>query len=377
MAESRRDLEAWLRAQWAREGRSATGSLLAALSAGYRLGLRVRAAAYDARILTTVRLPGPVISIGNITLGGTGKTPLVELAVRELAALGTVPAVISRGYGRASRGVVVVSDGQTIRAGILESGDEPRLLAERLPGIPLVVGENRAEAGRVALRELGATVLVLDDGFQNRTVAKDLEVVVVSGRDPWGRGHVFPRGPLREPLAALARAQLVVITDPREDAPRQVAARLAAAGAARVPVVTATYEVTGARRAGESVSGPRPLAGRRVLGFAGLAAPAGFADTVRAAGAQLAELIPFPDHHWYGPRDLAALERRAHSIGAEALVTTEKDWVKLRELGEPPIPLWVLAAELRIDDNRRAWDAALRQAVEAASPRRDAPRAAP
>jgi len=224
------------------------------------------------------------------------------------------------------------------------------LLAERLPGVPVVVGESRYEAGRVALERCGAGALILDDGFQHRTLAKDLEIVSVAGRSPWGNGQLFPRGVLREPVEALRRADLIVVTNPSGPAvTSEVAATLGHLGA-RAAVLTASSEPESARQVpGGRVEPPAALRGRRVLGFAGLAAPESFAATLSAVGASVAGFVEFPDHHAFTLDDVEALMRRAESAGAEGLVTTEKDWVRIRETGMPGLPLWVLSIRMLVD----------------------------
>ncbi|HMH75933.1 MAG TPA: tetraacyldisaccharide 4'-kinase, partial [Candidatus Udaeobacter sp.] len=219
MTTPRRAPEVLLRRYWEDPDTPVVTAALSALSLGYRGALRARDLAYRWKILRTGRLPCAVVSVGNLTLGGSGKTPAVELVVRTLQELGAVPAVVSRGYGRVTRGVHVVAAREGVRAEARTAGDEPLLLAERLPGVAVVVGENRYEAGRVAVERLGATALVLDDGFQHRTLAKDLEILVVQGRAPWGNARVFPRGMLREPLAGLARAHAIVVTNPAGPGP--------------------------------------------------------------------------------------------------------------------------------------------------------------
>src|SRR5262249_5565537 len=218
---------------------------LSALGVGYRGALAVREAAYRLGLLHTGRLACPVISVGNITLGGSGKTPVVELAVQTLRELGALPAVVSRGYGRATRGVHVVADRDRIRLGARDAGDEPRLLPERLTGVPVVVGENRLAAGMVAVGECGASVLVLNDGFQHRTIVKDLEIIVANGRTPWGNARLFPRGMLREPLSALARAHLVVVTNPPATADVDAVTEEVRRHNRRAPVLVAAFEVLG------------------------------------------------------------------------------------------------------------------------------------
>ena len=370
MTTPRRDPEMLLRQWWEEGAPRAIAAGLTALSVGYRVGLAVRERAYGWGLLRTGRLPCPVISVGNITLGGSGKTPAVEVAALALRELGASPAVISRGYGRQSRGVAVVADRDGVKLDARGAGDEPLLLAERLPGIPVVVGENRFEAGQAAVERCGATVVVLDDGFQNRTVSKDLEILVLNGRAPWGNGRLFPRGALREPLTALARADLVVITnatDPDAGAARGRVRR----HNERAPVIRASYVATEARetRSGSRVEA-KALAGRRLLAFCGLASPKSFAGTLAGLGIQIAATMEFPDHHWYTAADLDELAKQAKGIGAEGLVTTEKDWVRLRGLEPPPAPLWVLPVRLAVDAGHEDWLRALGRILASSGARR-------
>ncbi len=360
----RKDPEIRLRRYWEAPDTPIVTAGLSALSVGYRGALSVREAAYRLRLLHTGRLACPAISVGNITLGGSGKTPVTELAVLTLRELGAQPAVVSRGYGRSTRGVHVVADRDGIRLGAREAGDEPRLLAERLPGVPVVVGENRLAAGTVAVERCGATVVVIDDGFQHRAIVKDLEVLVVNGRTPWGNARLFPRGMLREPLSALARAHLVVVTNPTSAADAETVTRQVRRYNQHAPVLVAAYEVLGACEldSGRTV-GADQLSGRRLLAFAGLGTPQGFADTLAAVGVRAPGLVEFPDHHWFVPEDLASLARQSVAVGAEGLITTEKDLVRLRELPVPDVPLWVLSVRLHLITGAEVWLQALGRAL--------------
>ncbi len=373
MTTPRRAPEVLLRRYWEEPDTPVVTAGLSALSVGYRCALWARERAYRWGVLETRRLPCPVISVGNMTLGGSGKTPTVELAVLTLQELGAPPAVVSRGYGRTGRGVRIVADREGIKLRPREAGDEPMLLAERLPGVPVVVGESKYEAGRMAVERCGATVIVIDDGFQQRAVAKDLEIVVVQGRAPWGNGRVFPRGTLREPLSALSRANLVLVTNPSGSADVDSTTAVVRRHNARAPVLTAAYQLlpaqdvrTGRQRAAHE------LAGRRLLAFAGLGSPRGFADTLDAAGIRMAGLVEFPDHHWFTAEDLRDLARQAAAAGAEGLITTEKDWVRLRTQPAPPFALWVLPVKLTIDSGHEAWIRAL-AGVLTSAPARPAP----
>jgi len=355
MSEPRNTPELRLRRVWSGQGSPMMRGVLSAAACAYRGALGARQACYSAGLFSTRRLPVPVISIGNLTLGGSGKTPLAALVAAALAELGAAPAIVSRGYGRRTRGVHVVADRDGVRLSAREAGDEPRLLAEQLPGIPVVVGENRYEAGRVAVERCGADALVLDDGFQHRTLAKDLDIVAVEGTEPWGNGRLFPRGVLREPMSALKRAHMVVVTNPAHQAAADGIARSLRQHGSRAAVLTASYRPEALRRDGAGApQPPSTLAGRRVVALAGLASPAGFATTLARLGATVAELVAFPDHHPYAEADLERVRSSARRAGVSSIVTTEKDWMRLREVPRPDIEIWVLSVRLDMGADRAA-----------------------
>ena len=260
-------LRAW------REGHA--GPLSVALTPAawaYQGGLLAREAAYRRGWLTRGRLPCPVVSVGNLTVGGAGKTPAVELVARWLAEDGRRVAVVSRGYGRRPGAPVeLVSDGGAPRLPAEREGDDPILLARRLRGVAVVVGADRLAAGRWAVMNLRPDVVLLDDGFQQRRLLKDVEIVCLDALAPWGPGGLLPRGTLREPPSALARAHLLIAT--RADARRNLAGLLDElreyAGAA--PCLAADYAVEGFDDLGSGAVYPADaLQGRSVLAFAGI-----------------------------------------------------------------------------------------------------------
>ena len=371
MIPPRRDPEMLLRHWWENGAPRPLTAALTLLSWAYRLGLVTREQAYARGVLKTERLPCPVVSIGNITLGGSGKTPTVELAARSLLALGACPAVVSRGYGRRSHGVSVVADRDGVKLDARDAGDEPLLLAERLPGVPVIVCENRYQGGRVAVERCGATVVILDDGFQNRSIAKDLEIVVVNGRSPWGNSRLFPRGTLREPVSALARADLVVVTNPGGASEVEAVSGAVRRHGGSAPVMAARYDVMDPL---EARTGQRQtlaaLKDRTALAFCGLGWPRGFTNTLQSSGIRVAGLVEFPDHHWFEPADLAGLVREAEASGADGLVTTEKDWVRLRGLALPRIPLWVVPITLTLEPPQEKWLESLGRVLGSSGARR-------
>jgi tetraacyldisaccharide 4'-kinase len=337
--------------------------VLGALARGYRGFLEAREWLYDRGVLRSQPLACRVVSIGNLTVGGTGKTPAVELAVQTLTEMGHRSAVVSRGYRRQSRGVQVVADAASIRLDPEEAGDEPFLLARRLPGVPVVVGANRFQAARLAVRRFGVTAIVLDDGFQHRTLQKDLEVVMTRARQPWGNGRLLPGGPLREPLAALARAHLIVVAGAGSEAELAEVRPAAAQHAPGVPVLAARYAPVACWEADRMRARPlASLAGARLLAFAGIAAPDAFEATLAHLGVGSLELVPFADHHWYAPEDLKRLDERALALHADGLVTTEKDWVRFRQWPLPRRPLFVISVRLELVTGRDEWRTAFAQA---------------
>jgi len=342
---------------------------LAPLGLLYGAVTRARLRLYASGILKTESVGVPVVSVGNLTAGGTGKTPLVEWVARALAGEGLRACVLTRGYGRAEEGRrVLASDGARVLAEASECGDEPRLLAEKLLGVASVVCDrDRVAAARWARAELGAEVFVLDDGFQHLRIARDLDIVTVDATAPWGGGHILPRGRLREPVTSLERADCVVITraDLAEDVEglRAEAARLSGGRAA---VFTSRVRTRGlaplggvevesrveVRSAGDA-EGRSALdasdVGRRVAAFCAVGNPGAFFEQLRREGFELCHTRAFADHHAYTGTDLEVVAREAVSRGAAALLTTAKDAVKLRGF-EFKLPCYVVEIGLEFDD---------------------------
>ena len=304
--------------------------------------LRLRAMAYTAGVFSSRRLPRPVVSVGNLSVGGTGKTPMVALLARRLMARGKRVVVLSRGYGGSLRGkTAVVADGNHVFLSPVEAGDEPVLLAMSVPGLMVVVGSDRYQAGLLAMERLAPDVFILDDGFQHLRLERDLNILLLDGSRPFGNGLTFPAGLLREPAGAVHRADLVVYTR-CEGAPPQ--------GVTEKPSCGSTHQLTGAipLSGGEelSFSGLRHL---RAVAFAGIAEPAGFFHSLQREGVQLAATLPFPDHCPYGEQNLAAIVRLKKTSGADYLITTGKDGVKLAPHLDRLGPTYTAGLELRLE----------------------------
>ncbi len=316
--------------------------------------MRLRATGYRRGWLASSRLPVPVVSVGNLTMGGTGKTPMVMAIARLLLAAGRRPAVVSRGYGgRATGAVNLVSDGQQLLLSARVAGDEPRLLAEALPGVVVATGVARSRVARHVIDELAADVIILDDGFQHLAVQRNLDLVLFKGRDFLGNGRVFPGGDLREPVSALARAHAFVLTGEEGEISgpgRDFGDWLAEHFPGR-PIFPVPYRIGDPQPANANAIGSLTR-GARILAFCGLANPEPFGRMLRASGYELADFRVFADHHSYTSDDLLALDRRAGNLGAAALVTTAKDLVKLHQF-HCARPLYVLPVELSLPADLR------------------------
>ena len=338
-----------------------------ALSAAYGEVARLRRSWYERRPDARRRLARPVVSVGNLAAGGSGKTPVAAALARLLIAAGERPSILSRGYARRVKadGVVVVSDGTRTLVTVEESGDEPQMLARMLPGVPVIVSADRYLAGVLAERQLGCTVHILDDGFQHLRLARDVDLLLIQVRDLQDR--VLPAGRLRERHDAAASADALLM----EGTSREVAD---AAAALRVAAAFTVERRFGAVRwLDPGVSAPAPSGGR-VVAVAGIARPERFFGALGDLGWDVARAMPFPDHHWFTGADLAAVAAAVRETGAAGAITTEKDAEKMgsgvifrgqsaagddcpRKMTPDPISWWVLPMEAAIEPANafQAW----------------------
>ena len=314
-------------------------------SQGYRVAASAHRAGYTSGVRRRRRLPCPVVSIGNLTLGGTGKTPLTEWTAQWYRRQGWRVAVLSRGYGGTpTEQPQVVSAGDGPVADWRTAGDEAYLLARRLPGVPVLVGRDRYASGLYACERFGAQVLVLDDGFQHHALHRDCDIVLIDASNPFGHGALLPRGTLREPLGALRRAQVIVLSrvETAGDAVSGLCERIRRY-ADRQPVYRMAVSPESLYRCDTGCSvAPSWLQQRRVVAFAGLGNPRAFVASLAQCGARVAAFLAFPDHHPYTPADWQAICDAARREEAEVLVTTEKDAVRLDTSWLPPVPLYTL-----------------------------------
>ncbi len=353
--------------------RTPLSAALFLLSLSYGAGVRLRTTLYKNGVLGRARLSRPVISVGNLTVGGTGKTPTAVYLAEKLRDRGARPALVSRGYGGAAEGRGgVVSGGGRIYMDARSAGDEPLLMARRLPEVPVLIGRDRHRMGLIALERFGAGAVILDDAFQHLRLERNIDLVLMDARRPLGNGRLFPMGPLREPPSALRRAGAVMLTrcDRAKDLGLGAAERLRRILHPRIPILRSSHaprlvavvprgEARGAMsgsRAERDVSGDW-ISGRRVFLFSGIGENADFRRTVRGMGGRVAGALAFPDHHDYTDPELRAVIRRATDLGAEAILTTEKDHVRIMGRGIAwPLDLGVVGVEIRLHQGEAALD---------------------
>jgi tetraacyldisaccharide 4'-kinase len=356
-------------------------SLMFGLSVIYGAGMKIRASGYKRGLLGSKRLPCKVISVGNITAGGTGKTPMTVYLARRIHQMGYRAAVISRGYrGRAEKSGGIVSNGHEIFMGPQRAGDEPFMMATRLQTIevPVLVGQDRYRSGLLALDKFNPDVVILDDGFQHFNLARDINLVLLDSRRPFGNNHLLPRGSLREPVSSLSRGDAFVFTrfdSASNDADPASWAWLKEALSGR-PVyrshhIPFIYKVIKGGQSTPESSTPKPIPfelesikGRRVFAFSGIARNDDFRRTVESFKCDIRGFADFPDHHRYSDHDFNTLFWSARDIAAEMILTTEKDYVRFEHRIQWPIDLVVIGIQISFGEEDRDFTTFIKNQLE-------------
>lgn len=361
-----------------REGRAvdAYAAFLFVLSLLFGTIVKIRLLLYKNRLRYDHHLGCQVIVVGNLTVGGTGKTPVVEKFARTLRDRGRKVAILSRGYKSKKEGLlkkwwrqishgepeppVTVSDGKTILVGPQQAGDEPFMLAKNLPGVVVVVDKDRVKAGNFAIQKHGADILILDDGFQYLRLKGTTNVLLIDRNNPFGNGNMLPRGILREPIHHIRRAKYVFLTKCDGGDISELRARVLRHKPG-VDIVECAHTPQYLQRVG--TSGRMELLelhGRKVGAFSGIAMPESFEALLRKYGAEIRYNQRFLDHHWFGEFELERLFNGAKAAGVDCVITTEKDAVRLAPDYEPPLPLYYLRLEISMlagaDDFEAAVD---------------------
>ena len=345
------------RAGW---GASVVRFFLAGFSKLYGLVVRARAGLYRLGLFRRHRLGCLVISVGNITLGGTGKTPVVEMLAAALRDAGRKVAVLSRGYkGRTSlwsrlfaRRIAykprVVSDGREVLLSSREAGDEPYMLARNLPGVVVLADANRVKAGLYAIRKFGVDTLVLDDGFQYLRLARTFDVVLIDCTNPFGNGRLLPRGTLREPLGNLRRAAFFMLTKSNGAAVAPIRDTLHGINP-DADIIETTHEPLHLQDTFNGSQRPlEALRGKRVVALSAIANPRSFEEALAALGADVVQSHRFIDHHRFSALEVAHAIEEAREHEAAFIVTTEKDAVRLPAIDVRSVPIVFLRVNIRI-----------------------------
>jgi tetraacyldisaccharide 4'-kinase len=361
-------------------GAAVFGAFLQVLSWVWNAGAQAKLWLYEKRILHNHPLGCLVVVVGNLTAGGTGKTPVVEKFARALRDRGRKVAILSRGYKSKSAPLwkrwwyalthtaepppKIVSDGEKVLLDSEEAGDEPYMLARNLPGVIVLVDKNRVKAGAFAIKKFGCDTLVLDDGFQYLPLKGRLNLLLVDKTNPFGNGHLLPRGILREPIKHLKRASYVFLTKSNGHRDEELEALIKEHNP-EVDIIECAHKPQYLRRFGVPADAPNSreplsfLKGRRVMAFSGIATPESFEKFLRDLGASIVARERYLDHYRYGDDDFEELFAKAREERAECLVTTEKDAVRIPEGYACPLPLYYLRLEIEIIRGAADFDEAV------------------
>jgi len=319
------------------------------LSFFYRLIINFRNWLYDHKILKETVLSCPVISVGNITVGGTGKTPCVIMLAQMLQENGFKPAILSRGYsGKSINPVNIVSDGRKILLDSETAGDEPFLIAQVLKGVPVITGAKRIVTGETAINQFGVNVLICDDAMQHRKIFRDINLVLLDSQRLRVNKHILPRGKLREPIAGLSRASAFVLT--RTDESQQINNTIEKLVQNKnIPIFMSIHKPKDMVKGDYSAQWPISIiAGKKVCAFCGIAKSDSFKKTLLDAGAQVLSFDIFPDHHRYNKNELEKIKTRFIDCRADFLISTQKDGTRLQKFPEFLNMIYMLRIELEI-----------------------------
>lgn len=324
------------------------------LSLPYGGAVRMRSLLYSLKLLRTKMLPCPVISVGNITVGGTGKTPLVMALAKGLMEKGTSVAILSRGYKGMKTSEPIVSDGKNIFLSPEESGDEPFLMARACQGIPVLVGKDRFLNGRIALQRFNVKGLLLDDGFQHLPLSRNINLLLIDSHMGFGDHTLLPRGILREPLSHLCRANLFLLTKVENLETCKPLEKEIHKIAPSIPVFHSHYEPVCLVGPQEEHEALHSLGGKKILALSGIANANYFSSLLRKCGMKIVREAIFPDHHLYTLNDLSFIKERGK--GVDCIVTTEKDMVKLKKLNLDSLPLRALRIDMKIWEEKEFYE---------------------
>ena len=337
--------------------------MLFTLSIGYGGAVRIRNHLYHSGLLKTNKLPCKTISVGNLCVGGTGKTPMTIYIAQLIKNSGYKVCILSRGYkGRSQKKGGIVTDGDTLFMTPDEAGDEPYMMAQKLKGIPILVGKDRFQSGIIAVNHFNAEVIVLDDAFQHRALTRDVDLVLLDAKDPFVNGKLLPRGRLREPINVLSRSHAIVLTRRENQTKEHSKTVLRVQEVLReqpifysnhIPYISKILSTKGNAEPSSDLS-LDCLKNKQIVAFSGIAENENFVNTIKAFYPKPPRFFGFPDHHTYSDNDLQGIFRAAKQTNADYIITTEKDFYKLPSNISWPRTLVVIGIHLSMgqDTNR-------------------------
>lgn len=325
------------------------GNLLKPVTWPYEKAVKVRNKKYDTKEDAVHQLNAKVISVGNITVGGTGKSPLVIWLAEQLQKMGKKVVILSRGYKRKIKVPVIVSDGEQIFISPQNAGDEPAMMARRLWGVPIVVGSDRVWIGQWAEGLYHPDVFILDDAYQHRRLHRDLDIVVINQQNPWGNGQLIPAGPLREPKSSLSRADIILLSHVENEVKNKCLQKEIKA-MTEAPILSSYHQpccfVSVKDNCEISLDA---LNSKDILAFTGIGNPLAFFTMLLNLKLSLKGSETFGDHYWFKDRDIQSLVQKAKDADAQIVITTEKDAVRITDWPHDEIPLYFMRIEMEID----------------------------
>ena len=335
------------------------------LSFLYGLATQLRLVVYKTGFLRAKCLPTHIISIGNITTGGTGKTPFVAMLAKWAETHGFKVAILSRGYkGKGSNDSLVVSDGKTVLASVDDAGDEPVMLATTLPSVPVLISKKRYKIGSLALKLFNSELLLLDDGYQHISLHRDMNILLVDANRQFGNRSLLPLGPLREPIEQIKRADIIVITKCTDTH----------TGGKLVDYFQKNFPAKSIFRSryfpnqvifplARITHPPDILNGKNVVVFAGIAHPDDFLETVKSCGANIVHFKAFSDHHFFSKHEIEELVSWKNQSNVDFLLTTEKDWIRIDGKIEPDLDIAILTIKIELLSERDAFFESIKQGI--------------
>lgn len=332
--------------------------LLHCISLPYLLIVTARRFLYKKNVFKANKLRCPVISVGNLTLGGTGKTPVVAYIAHFLIDKGFKPLVLARGYGRSVKtNIAIVSNGKNILLKPEESGDEPYLLAENIPSLQVIVGKNRFQAGEHGIQRFKPDVIILDDGFQHLPLARDMNIVLLNRLRSIENSHIFPAGSLREPVSALKCADIILYTHSDESMDSSYDNLFVKDGTLKLKCIHTFDKIV--RLKDNKIKSPEELNKKRTLIFCGIGEPESFKTRIERYKAEVVYFKFYPDHYIYKQRDLDFIHETAEKLDVDFILTTQKDAVKIKGMAAASPLIWTVRLKIEFEEGESQFQEAV------------------